>query len=90
MKIRELIGRNINGTEQERNDGMTEVTEITEQRNGRVWENGLGVKLFITLGPFICFRHLPSPLHLCRRVVVIAGQLASTRRLSSSVSEDKW
>jgi hypothetical protein len=30
MKIRELIGRNINGTEHERDDGMTEVTEITE------------------------------------------------------------
>jgi hypothetical protein len=42
MKIRELTGRNINGTEHERNDGMTEVTEITEQRNGWVWENELG------------------------------------------------
>jgi hypothetical protein len=46
-----LIGRNINGTEHERNDGMTEVTEITEQRNGCVWENGLGEIIHNSIPP---------------------------------------
>jgi hypothetical protein len=68
MKIRELTGRNINGTEHERNDGMTEVTETTEQRNGRVWENGLG-KIIHNTGVAALW---------CDMVVVVAVHVVSS------------